>query len=787
MPSYLPGCVNISRIIAISVLLVLTSAHAAPKNTAEPNKKDPFITSATVTSDSNIIVDLVGSNFTAGDATPIVTLGGQNMNVDSATLLDTFVSASMSSPIPNAPFPPGDYLLTIIHSKGVGRYNLTVGAVGPQGPQGDVGPRGPIGETGPRGHQGDTGPQGPQGEMGPPGPFGMTGPQGIQGEAGPQGTSADLECSEDEVLLGGAAGCVNIRVFLDQQDDYIESTFGKATVTVTGTTTGAICSSQQSGLLAGALVTATNSDGPITTTASERTDGLGEARFTLSPGDYDFLIEAPGYAPLIIENQQVSVGQGSLPVEAILGDDNNQADFIKDRAILLALMSNIAYADGRGALIGNLASKKEGDPLPMLNHANANLQPPLQISTGDVDYDSCWKFYVYIFKDEGAEYLEGGTQLFIAYNQNNEDLVVSFQGSADPIDLANLPTVKGTWTRGSWVTDGSGAWIRQGNEEIDRAVATTYRNAYEIIAATLVGHLNDAIVDDPDDPDDLKVTDTSRSRIYFTGHSLGGAHATLAALDLTDWLVDHHGYDRNNVIMYGFASGKLLTERLAPQYKNIVPNGFIVAAKDDYAAHWYNRVGDLGIGNAEYVHIDNLVVLSTNIIDKDSDGAGNGERYNQIGKTRVEHSNGKDFDGCTILGGPSVPLGYKRKGHDQIQYLRRIENIIDGGIPSVNIKTVDGIGFRKVFQLIWSGGVQGPCDWVGLFKTERGKIPTRSDLVAGTLSWVWVVKRAGYPTGTSRLTTTKDPAGLLDRNKDFYVGYVDGFGRIIKYRKWPRP
>jgi Collagen triple helix repeat (20 copies) len=60
-------------------------------------------------------------------------------------------------------------------SKRTVKYDLTVGAVGPQGPQGNPGP---VGETGPQGPQGDPGPQGP------PGPQGVPGPQGPQGEPG---------------------------------------------------------------------------------------------------------------------------------------------------------------------------------------------------------------------------------------------------------------------------------------------------------------------------------------------------------------------------------------------------------------------------------------------------------------------------------------------------------------------------------------------------------------------------------------------------------------------------
>jgi hypothetical protein len=79
----------------------------------------------------------------------------------------------------------GDYLLRIFtgsDANQIDEYDLTIGAVGPQGPQGATGatgPQGPTGATGP------AGPQGPQGNTGPAGPQGAQGPTGPQGPQGP--------------------------------------------------------------------------------------------------------------------------------------------------------------------------------------------------------------------------------------------------------------------------------------------------------------------------------------------------------------------------------------------------------------------------------------------------------------------------------------------------------------------------------------------------------------------------------------------------------------------------
>jgi len=194
-----------SRIAVIVFLLTAAPAHAQKKDPADDTKKDPLIITATVNSESGVIVDLVGLNFAAGDAPPVVTLGGQIMTVDAETLLDTYVSASLDTPPPNqpdAPFPAGDYLLTVVHSKGVGQFDLTVGAVGPRGRQGIQG------ETGPQGEQGDTGPAGADGTDGQPGADGAAGTSCTVVD---QGAVATIACEDGAIAsvndgIDGQAG-----------------------------------------------------------------------------------------------------------------------------------------------------------------------------------------------------------------------------------------------------------------------------------------------------------------------------------------------------------------------------------------------------------------------------------------------------------------------------------------------------------------------------------------------------------------------------------------------------
>ncbi len=128
-------------------------------------------------------LDIMGLELDFGPGPLEVTLGGLPLVVLSAAA-DTIVAA-----LPEA-LPEGDYLLVVSNGNGESQndeYDLTIGAVGPQGPQGEQGMIGPQGLQGPQGEQGMIGPQGPQGQQGLIGPQGPQGEQGMIGPQGPQG------------------------------------------------------------------------------------------------------------------------------------------------------------------------------------------------------------------------------------------------------------------------------------------------------------------------------------------------------------------------------------------------------------------------------------------------------------------------------------------------------------------------------------------------------------------------------------------------------------------------
>jgi hypothetical protein len=152
---------------------------------------------------------------------PLVRILGEEQVLTDFT--DTTIEALMLDPM----LPDGNYMLTV--ETGPLRlqfdaFEFTLGAVGPQGPQGIPGPPGLQGDPGPPGLPGDPGPQGDPGAIGPQGPQGATGPAGPQGPPGlfgvyrraalsfslpaGQGFSTGTSCDPGDVALSGGFNIV---------------------------------------------------------------------------------------------------------------------------------------------------------------------------------------------------------------------------------------------------------------------------------------------------------------------------------------------------------------------------------------------------------------------------------------------------------------------------------------------------------------------------------------------------------------------------------------------------
>ncbi len=161
--------------------------------------KAPVIDSGTINYVSNQLT-LTGSGFEPSKKQPVVQFNGNPLTLVSAS--DAQIVAQLPAVVV-----PGTFDVTITPS-GCGSidFNMTYGAVGPQG---QMGLPGANGAPGPAGAPGSAGPQGPQGLMGNPGP---QGPAGSAGSAGPP-----------LVVIGASLGFVNIPFSEDQTKTVVAS------------------------------------------------------------------------------------------------------------------------------------------------------------------------------------------------------------------------------------------------------------------------------------------------------------------------------------------------------------------------------------------------------------------------------------------------------------------------------------------------------------------------------------------------------------------------------------
>jgi hypothetical protein len=154
---------------------------------------------------------IVGTGFSPRDRSRLRVLLGEAPGNDISALCasppptDTAIVCTFAAGLPQ----PGDYRLVVSRKNGdsledrsenTDRYDLTVGGVGPQGPQGDPGPKGDPGASGAPGAQGPAGQAGATGSQGLPGP---QGPQGERGPAGAEGTGRTINLTIDAAQFPG--------------------------------------------------------------------------------------------------------------------------------------------------------------------------------------------------------------------------------------------------------------------------------------------------------------------------------------------------------------------------------------------------------------------------------------------------------------------------------------------------------------------------------------------------------------------------------------------------------
>jgi hypothetical protein len=150
------------RMIAVAILLFAPLLAIAASTV-------PVVQSGNINYLTNVIT-LTGSNFEPAKTKPTVLFDG------SALTLSSFSNTQIVAALP-AGLAPGTFDLTVTNSSGNSvDFNMTYGAIGPQGPAGAAGP---TGAQGPAGPIGATGPQGPRGITGAPGAPGPAGSNGL--------------------------------------------------------------------------------------------------------------------------------------------------------------------------------------------------------------------------------------------------------------------------------------------------------------------------------------------------------------------------------------------------------------------------------------------------------------------------------------------------------------------------------------------------------------------------------------------------------------------------------
>ncbi len=335
---------------------------------------------------------------------------------------------------------------------------------------------------------------------------------------------------------------------------------------------------------------------------------------------------------------------------------------------------------------------------------------------------NCWSAITFIESDPAFNCSvpqipgQSDTQLYLVRDPWTDDIAVVFRGTESIPD---------------WLTDAQFAnavdWQFDDGTIVPDAVHRGFFCAYASVRAQLKSALSAAIGE---------LSDPATAHIYFTGHSLGGGLTILAALDLSNWLVNHFGYQRNNIVMYSIAAPKPFKSNLLTYFRQRVPNAFGVMERTDPVP--YVPVG--------YERPDHMAVLNSAL-----DGSGN------VIATRMELADGAEIGSC----GPAIrpcPGSYGAAGHDRDKYVDRLERIQNPGIPSISVDVHDG-----KLRLNWGGRIQGPCDRVMLCDNCPTEV-TAADLLANP--WEWVIQ------GNSQQTQITKTEGL-------HAAYINSFKDVI--------
>ncbi len=377
---------------------------------------------------------------------------------------------------------------------------------------------------------------------------------------------------------------------------------------------------------------------------------------------------------------------------------------------------------------------REAQQLTRFGSKNDRLTPG-----NDLQEAPCWQVAAFI---NTADSRQAHTQVLVATNSRTKDVVIAFPGSGDLNDwLHDFTVLPSTWEQ------------RRGCDyapttPIPNAVHAGFRHAYGFIRVQLQKELLSSLP---------TPAHRQTARVFITGHSLGGALATLASLDLVNCLVER-GYPRNHVVMYALAGPRAILEHIYADFRYEMPNSYNIVNFQDPISHL-----PLSWRSDGYTHIPQMIVLESFPHTPDT-------LRNR--RTRVDRVSGEDYGSCKW----SLP----RDGdyHQLWAYRERLLTIQGtSSIPEVEIGVVNGlfvIGYRRDEDQ-WVGS----CDALALY---QGTPVDPDNLIRSSVTPV------SFPGGCVDVEELADCYPTERTRYDgYYVAYLDQFGRVRASREYEAP
>ena len=326
------------------------------------------------------------------------------------------------------------------------------------------------------------------------------------------------------------------------------------------------------------------------------------------------------------------------------------------------------------------------------------------LDPADTAYLSCWNVIDTVEHES--------TQGYVAINVQTKDIVVAFRGTDDGDDVR----IDARIGKEDWNLPG-----RVERESVHDGFKEAYLSVADQVRTILERHDR---------------SEVPGARVYFTGHSLGGALATLASLDLVDEIRDM-GYGSSDIVLYTFGAPRSMTRRLTDDHAALVPHAFAVANTED-------PVPTLPLATTSsnsYSHIRSVVAMSRD-----------------EGSVWSESGSGQAFFGC----------GDEFSQHARDEYQRRL-GVVRTNRPSRRIwATNDGGNLR----MNWDGP-EGHCDRISLFY-NGGRTPTSVGQAIGA-------SRSARADGNNTHRSASVNVG-----SDIYVGWINAFGELVLLSEYQR-